>query len=112
MFVVLGVANLGLSAAGLLLPVLGVRDRIRAAKQAELDAVRERLLDARAELRGAAGHDGRLADLLAWRAFVEGVREWPFDASALARFGLYLLIPLGSWLGGALVERVVDRLFE
>jgi len=29
-------------------------------------------------------------------------------ATTLARFSLYLLIPLGSWLGGALVERGVD----
>jgi len=40
------------------------------------------------------------------------VREWPFDASTLVRFGLYLLIPLGSWAGGAFVERVIDALLE
>jgi hypothetical protein len=112
MFAVVGMANLGLSAAGLLLPVIGMRRRIRAAKRAELDELRERLLRARAELRAGGARDGRVADLLAYRGFVEGVREWPFDATALARFGLYLLIPLGSWLGGALVERAVDRLFD
>jgi hypothetical protein len=112
MFAVVGVANLGVSAAGLLLPMAGARLRIRAAKQAELDELRPRLVRARAELRAPAGSGGRLADLLAYRALVESVREWPFDASILARFGLYLLIPLGSWLGGALVERVVDRLFD
>jgi hypothetical protein len=26
----------------------------------------------------------------------------------MLRFGLLVLIPLGSWLGGALVERLVD----
>jgi hypothetical protein len=112
MFAVLGVTNLTVSAMGLLLPVAGARRRIRAAKRAELDELRERLLRARAELRAGVSRDGRISDLLAYRAVVEGVREWPIDASALARFGLYLLIPLGSWLGGALVERVVDWLLE
>ena len=30
------------------------------------------------------------------------------DVPTLRRFGLYLMIPLGSMIGGALVERVVD----
>ena len=37
------------------------------------------------------------------------VSEWPFDARSLGRLGLYLLIPLASWIGGALVERALDR---
>ncbi|RIK94533.1 MAG: hypothetical protein DCC71_23590, partial [Proteobacteria bacterium] len=49
-----------------------------------------------------------LADLVAWRGLVAAVHEWPLDAPALSRFLLYLAIPVGSWLGGALVERVVD----
>ncbi len=64
--------------------------------------------------RAAAAGDlrvqGHLADLLAYRAFVEGLREWPFDTSTLVRFALYTLIPVGSWLGGAFVERLLDRL--
>ena len=31
------------------------------------------------------------------------------DTTALSRFGLYLLIPLGSWSAAALVERFIDR---
>jgi hypothetical protein len=38
------------------------------------------------------------------------VHEWPFDVSTLARFAAFLLLPLGSWLGGALVEYGVSRL--
>jgi hypothetical protein len=117
MFVLLGVMNLGVSGAGLLLPVRGVHLRIRAAKSAELDWCRERLREVRTQLAvppaprpGSGATEARLADLLAYRAFVEAVREWPFDASTLVRFGLYLLIPLGSWAGGALVERLIDAL--
>lgn len=35
--------------------------------------------------------------------------EWPFDAGVLRRFGLYVLIPVASWVLGALVEPFVDR---
>jgi len=35
------------------------------------------------------------------------VREWPFDAPTLTRFFLYVAIPLGSWIGGALIERLL-----
>ncbi len=49
---------------------------------------------------------------MAWESRIEGVREWPFDTGTFARFGLYLLIPLASWSGGALVERLIDGLLD
>lgn len=101
-------ANAALSAAALLLPARGVRDAILAAKRAELDATDRDLRRARAGAPGARP----LADVLAWRAYVQAVPEWPFDAPTLGRFVLYLAIPLGSWLGGALVERLVDALLS
>jgi hypothetical protein len=59
------------------------------------------------------GTAGVLAGVLfAYEARVESAREWPFDASTLVRFALLLTVPLVSWLGGALVERVVDRLLD
>jgi hypothetical protein len=45
--------------------------------------------------------------LLAYMNQIESVREWPFDAPTLTRFFLYVAIPLGSWVGGALVERLL-----
>jgi hypothetical protein len=110
-FAVLGTLGLGVGAVGLLLPVHGVRLRIRAARRAELDWCGRELRRARAALASGAGAPSpRLSDLLAYRSFLDGVREWPFDASTLLRVGLYLLIPLGSWAGGALVERAIDAL--
>lgn len=50
----------------------------------------------------------RVDELLAWRGWIESLREWPIDASGLVRLMLYLGIPLASWVGGALVERLVD----
>jgi hypothetical protein len=102
-------ATLAGVAAGVISPVLGVHRRIRELKAAELDRLsgeirreRERALVAR----NSSG--GRLADLVAWRALVEHTREWPFDTPTLLRFALYASLGIGSWLGGALVERVLD----
>jgi hypothetical protein len=60
-------------------------------------------------LRAASANlrDLRLPGLLAYEARVERVREWPFDLPVLLRFGLYVLILLGSWVAGALVERAL-----
>lgn len=109
---VLGV-TLPAAAVALLLPLRGVRERVRATKQAELAWCRARLHQRRRALEeGSPGpaDAGRLDELVAWEARIEAVREWPLDAPVLARFALYLLLPLGSWAGGALVERLVDAL--
>ena len=97
-----GVA-LALSAAGLLLPTLGVHRRIQAAKADELEAVRRQVEEAR-----GSGANDQLPGLLAYESRIAATREWPFDARALRRLGLYLLIPVASWVGGALIERLVD----
>lgn len=105
-------AAAGLAAAGLVLPVRGVHEAIREAKRAALRECNARLrerwqaIDRRDPAAAAAGTG--LHELVAWRGLVESVREWPFDASTFTRFLLYLAIPLGSWLGGAMVERLVD----
>jgi hypothetical protein len=39
---------------------------------------------------------------------VSEVHAWPVAPGGFSRFALFLLIPLGSWGGGALVERLVD----
>jgi hypothetical protein len=99
-----------LAAAGLVLPVRGVHDAIRNAKRAELAACNGRIRERRETIagEGAPGQGVGLDELVAWRDLVESVREWPFDASTFTRFLFYLAIPLGSWLGGAMVERLVD----
>lgn len=108
LLVTLSLGQLLLAAAALLLPVRGVRDAIVRAKECEL-------LWCNAEIRRArSGEPTRLglADLIAFRSLVESVYEWPLDAPTLRRFALYLVIPLGSWLGGAVVERVLDAVLE
>jgi hypothetical protein len=51
----------------------------------------------------------RLGSLLAYEARIAGVGEWPFDVGTFVRFALFLALPLGSWIAGALVEWAVSR---
>ena len=108
-FLVLGVA-------AFLLPNVGIRSRIRKAKIAELRRVRAAIAGKPGALTDSpvAARQERLslADLLAYQERIESLREWPMDARAFRRFGLYMLIPLGSWLGSALVERGLDLLWK
>jgi len=106
--------TIGVGVAALLLPARGVHRRIRQVKRAELAHVRASLARARDRLDrpGPADPDvARMPAWLAWEARIAAVNEWPFDAPTVLRFALFLLIPLGSWLGGAVVERLVDVLF-
>jgi hypothetical protein len=97
----------------LLLPVRGVHRAIRAAKDAELLAVREAIARTRRAALGGeatAPEDATpLGDLLAFEARIAGVGEWPFDLGTFVRLSLFLALPLGSWIAGALVEWLVSR---
>ncbi len=86
---------------------------IRDVKREELARLEPLLRQARDDaLTGNASTQGRLTDLVTYKIQVESTREWPFDSSTLIRFGLYLLIPVGSMVGGALVERIVDMVLD
>ena len=101
-------ANVALSAAALWFPLRGAHQAILREKNAELERSTAQLR-ARADA-GAREAPGTLADALAWRRHVEAVPDWPIDLPTLRRFMLYLAIPLGSWLGGALVDRLLERM--
>jgi hypothetical protein len=103
-------ATTGFGGAALVAPSRGVHERLREVKRAELDWLRlEIARGADALRRGDAAGAAQLPALLAWEARVAGAPEWPFDTSTWLRFALLLLVPLGSWLGGALAERLVER---
>lgn len=92
------------AAAALVLPSLGVHKRLGKAR-------REALARLSAEIRAARDDPQALerrAALLTLRQHTEAAREWPFDLGTLGRFALYAGIGLGSWVGGALVERLLD----
>jgi len=54
--------------------------------------------------------DARLGNLIQYQAFVKSVREWPFDLTIVSRSSLFIALGAGSWLGGAVVERVLNQL--
>ena len=103
--------NAVLATGVFVLPVRGLRRQIRARKAEELALVREDIRRSR-ELAAESGPESgpagaKLPGLLAYKHEIQAVREWPFDAPTLTRFFLYVAIPIGSWIGGALVERLL-----
>lgn len=95
----------------LLRPARKVRNLIREVKRKELARLEPLVRQARDDtLKGEKSTQGRLTDLMAYQNRIESTAEWPFNSSTIIRFGLYLLIPVGSMIVGALVERIVDRL--
>jgi hypothetical protein len=97
---------------GLMLPLRGIRRKFKAAKDQELEWCRKSLRVSRDALKSGSGEGPSIADTLAYQSMIENKRNWPFDNSILVRFALYLLIPLGSWFGGAIVERGVDLILS
>ena len=95
-----------------MLPLVGVRNNIVRVKRAELERLRKEIREEGEPALGPAAAKSnpspRLANLIAYYQLVESTREWPADAANLLRFLLYLMLGLGSWLGGAVVERVLD----
>lgn len=61
---------------------------------------------------GAAEAAARLPALLALRAQVADVREWPLDLPTVARLAGFLAIGLASWVGAALVDVGIELLLE
>jgi hypothetical protein len=107
----IGIAVLIQNAVVLVIPMRGVHEQLRAAKRAELGRVNAAIRGEPGALRGSPlGHrsDLSLADLLAWRAFVADVPEWPIDLPTLGRFAAYVGVPLLGWVGGALVQHALE----
>ena len=103
-----------LATVALIGPALGIHRRIRDARQAELELVRRRIMeakDASLAARPVAAVDP-LPGLIAYEARIERVNAWPFDVPTLVRFGAVLALVIGSWLGGALVERLLGLVLD
>ena len=109
----IGATTLFVAGAALVMPVRGVQQRIKQAKEVELGWIDGELRGKREILRGSGEgrRAGEIADLAAYRDLVVGAPEWPFKPSTYFRFALYLLIPLGSWAAGAIVESIVEGFF-
>jgi hypothetical protein len=103
---------LGLAVATLLWPVLGVHRRIREAKRMELERVRAAIrlessvrIESRGNWQAPSVH---LSDLIVYKGLIESVNTWLFDFPALLKFSLIVLVGVGSWLGQAFAERLLN----
>ncbi len=106
---------LGVGCAALWLPTKGVRQRLLDARSEELTRVHRALRGDRQAagalaVRGSA--EPTLADLLAYERFLRDVPSSPFDQASWIRIALLLALPLGSWLGGAVVERLLGLVLD
>lgn len=103
-------------AAIVILPMRGVQRLISRLKQEELERVaaaisgdRSALADSRL---AAQAETLSLADLLAYHDTITSVPEWPVRSPTFLRMFLLLMIPVASWIGGALVERMLGSLLD
>jgi hypothetical protein len=111
------VIMLAMVTGALVAPTLGVHRSIAIAKATELARVTrairgERNATLAPRQADAPPEDSRLGNLIQYQSFVKSVREWPFDLSIASRSLLLILLGTGSWLGGAVVERLLDVLVE
>jgi hypothetical protein len=115
----IGATNLiGLGVSALLvgglffLPLRGIRRRISAAREqvlASLDARVARFsLDEGAVTAAMDAPLAELESLLALRERVARVSSWPLGHSGLKRVALYVILPPLTWVGAALVERMLE----
>jgi hypothetical protein len=110
-------AVLALVLAALIAPTLGVHRSIAATKASELTRIAraiqtERDLALAPRREDAPPEDARLGNLIQYHAFVRSLREWPFDLSIVARSALLVALGAGSWLGGAIVERLLGAVLD
>jgi hypothetical protein len=114
MLALFGGGGVVLVAVAGLLPLRAARGVRLAARTRELEWCDQRIRASRqafrAEERNAPG--GCLADLLAYREFVRGVNAWPLELTGTRRVVLYLLIPVLSWVGGAIAQELVQALLR
>ena len=110
--------TMGLGVLSLFMSCRGIRRAIREEKARSLAEIRSRLRD-EMKVFGVASSDlpqssvrpsPALASLVAAEARVAAVAYWPLNSVLVRRFALILLVPLLSWTGGALVERLVEAL--
>lgn len=96
------------TAIALFLPTWGIHKRLKTLKQKELKEVRSAITERRNPHDRSAEDALQLRADLALERRLTDVSEWPFDAGSYARVILYIFLGLGSWIGAALVERLLE----
>jgi len=90
-------------------PMRGIHRRLVEEKQATISRLNAQIEAARHAMEaGNATEAARIQGLIAYRGLILEAKEWPYDVGTLARLSLYLAIPVGGWIGGALVEQIIE----
>jgi hypothetical protein len=109
LFILIGTISVGVFV--MLQALKGAHGRLEEEKRRELAVLRTAIRSARGKVlddgNAAADAAVRLPGLLAMEARIEGVSTWPFDISTFLRFSALGLLAVGSWLGGAVIERLL-----
>ncbi|WP_445475489.1 hypothetical protein ACT9XH_01710 [Methanococcoides methylutens] len=105
--------SLAIALIGFWLPMRGVHQRIHEIKEAELKWTRERIHQSETLLHSGSPDisPGHMADLIAHMKLIGDVPEWPFESLTIVHVIVYLLIPMASWLGGLLIESLLEIVF-
>jgi hypothetical protein len=89
-------------------PIWPLHERLAEARRSLLDALNRQIASEPLPDPHHPESLARLAPLLSYRREILDVSEWPFDLGTMTRLGLYLIIPPLTWVGAALIERLVD----
>jgi hypothetical protein len=103
-----------ISIALLIMPMNSIRDRISKEKHVELARIQSAMHGDRSALAESpisrdASYVG-FTGLVLYRQMINEINEWPIDYPVFLRLGLYIVIPLLTWFGAAIVERLVQIL--
>lgn len=104
------VMQISAAAVALFLPTWGIHQRLSEQKRSELKQVRRVISGLRDPQTRSVDDAQQLRAELALEQRLMEVSEWPFDAGNYARVTLYVFLGLGSWVGAALVERLLESL--
>ncbi len=94
----------------LFLPTWGIHQRLKALKQLDLTRIRNAISSRRDPATRSVDDAQQLRTDLALEQRLVQISEWPFDAGSYGRVALYVFLGFGSWVGAALVERVLESL--
>lgn len=96
------------AALALFLPTWGIHKRLMALKQSELKQIRHAIASRRDPQTRSVDEAHQLRADLALEQRLMQISEWPFDAGSYGRVSLYVFLGFGSWVGAALVERMLE----
>lgn len=95
------IITLPLCIAVFFIPVTAIVKRVKALKAKEIDLINRALAGDISALASTnldqKGQKIGQIDLLSYRDYIDGVRNWPIDGSGVLRIFIYVILPIASW---------------